>query len=357
MRLGLHRMSGRDDALFREYVDTARPEWCKMLDEFPAELIDFCHERGTKVIGRIYFDNQDLSTINARINRVVTAARQSPGVDAWELDNEAHQSDHDAAAYAAASIRFIDAMARIGCKAAIGSFSVGQPELWYWRDYMPAIRHAASLGHYVALHEYGSDDIRQGVSDGRGWWMLRYRRAVAEWYQLGLSNFPQILVTESGKDNINPDGKGGWRNRAGDYVADMAWYCRELSRDPYIAGVVDFGWSTVDKQWSSFDIAGDPPTARRMAAAMAAIPRAGASPGISAPVPAPPVTPPSTGATDDVRACVQVRRGDGWTAIARRALGRNPKRAEVVALQTANATVTLAAGQWVVSPWHKVVQL
>lgn len=357
MRLGLHRMTGARDDFFRDFVGRTRPPFVKMIDDYPADLIQFCHAQGTQVIGRVYFPEQKLGNIGADIARVVEHARAHPGISVFELHNEVHQGLADANAYSDASIRFIDAMQAIGRKAAVGSFSVGQPELAYWPRYLPALRHAAATGSYVALHEYGGSDIRQGVTpDGLGWWMLRYRRAVAEWRRLGLTTIPQIIFSESGKDNINPDGLGGFRNRPGDYAADMAWYCSELSKDPYIAGVVDFGWATGDPQWNSFDLSQDPATLARMIPAMQSLPR-GQTP---APVPviSPTVPPGLPSAPAELSACIQVRRGEGFTQATRRILGREPRQFEVNMLRVANASVTgLSAGQWLVSPWHRAVRV
>ena len=91
--------------------------------------------------------------------------------------------------------------------------------------------------------------------------------------------------------------------------------------------------------------------------------RPGRGVGGASPAPAPaPVTPtPTPGITPislRVEPRIQVMKGDGWTSIARRALGRAPKVAEVTALRSANADVTgLTAGAWVLSPFHKAVLL
>lgn len=75
-----------------------------------------------------------------------------------------------------------------------------------------------------------------------------------------------------------------------------------------------------------------------------------------APQPAPAPSPSPVPSSLGVLPMIQVLKGDGWTSIARRALGRNPKVAEVTALRGANASVTgLTAGAWLVSPFHKAV--
>lgn len=84
-------------------------------------------------------------------------------------------------------------------------------------------------------------------------------------------------------------------------------------------------------------------------------PRPVPSPGPSpVPAPQPPAVPAPPTATA-VEARAMVLRGEGWTAIARRALGREPKVAEVRTLQEANGGGAVPPpGSWVRSPFHRV---
>ena len=72
------------------------------------------------------------------------------------------------------------------------------------------------------------------------------------------------------------------------------------------------------------------------------------------PVPAPPPTPsPIPAGAPEAR--VLVKSGDGWLALVRRC-GQTANAANVAALKAANPGVTgLEPGQWLLSPWHKVV--
>lgn len=92
----------------------------------------------------------------------------------------------------------------------------------------------------------------------------------------------------------------------------------------------------------------------------ARVPVRGAHPGPSGPAPTlpPPAVPPPTSTVAGVEPRIQVLKGDGWTSIARRALGREPKVKEVTALAAANPGVTgPPANVWVRSPWHKVERM
>lgn len=301
IRMGPHRHTGKRDAELRRYVDAARPQFVKFLDAFPADLAVYCHERGTRVVGRVYFQQQELGAGGGRqVREVIDTARRNPHVDYWELHNEDWQSGNDMARYAELSIEFMRGLEALDRKAAIGCFSTGQPEVEAWKHFLPALRHAAAHGHAVALHEYGGGPIgakwgvgRNQWNDGApvtddacddpgtyylGWWCLRYRRAVAEWRRLGLATTPDILITEALIDDIQPrpgnQGKG-WRDfknqhppHVGDYADQWAWYCRQISRDPYVIGAVDFGWATADPTWNSFDLSQEPAMLERVTAAM-----------------------------------------------------------------------------------------
>ena len=104
IRLGLHRMSGRADEAFRDYVERVRPNVVKFLDPSPGDeaLAAWCRSIGTEVIGRVYFANQELGGGGQRqIEQVLAAARACPSIRYWELHNEAWQAGDELARYAA----------------------------------------------------------------------------------------------------------------------------------------------------------------------------------------------------------------------------------------------------------------
>lgn len=87
---------------------------------------------------------------------------------------------------------------------------------------------------------------------------------------------------------------------------------------------------------------------------------AGGTTPTPAPTPAPAPSPPPGPVAVPLRVepRILVFPGDGWTSVARRALGREPKVAEVAALKAANGGGSgPAKGAWVLSPWHKAVAL
>lgn len=321
IRMGFHRHTGKRDDMFKAYVDKVRPQFVKFLDGFPQDLADYCHARGTRVIGRVYFQTQKLGAEGSRqMKQVVQTAREKPWVDYWELHNEDWQHGAEMERYAELCIEFMGELDVIGKKAAIGCFSTGQPEVREWVRFLPALKYAAAHGHAWACHEYGGGppgakwgvgrnqwNNGQPVTDDPcddpnvrylGWWCLRYRRAVDEMKRLGMVKIPDLLITEALIDDIQPrpgnvgkgykDFKGQHPPNVGDYADQWAWYCRELSKDPFVIGAVDFGWATADPTWNSFDVSTDPVTFDRLIQTMTALPN-------TTPTPAPqpqPETPP-----------------------------------------------------------------
>lgn len=283
IRLGLHRMSGRADDAFRGYVERVRPNVVKFLDPGDGDetLAAWCRSLGVEVIGRIYFDPQELGAGGGRqIEQVLTAARRVPSIRYWELHNETWQAGDELVRYAELSIDFMKRIDAIGGgrKGVIGCFSVGMPDLpdsdrgAQWRLFAPALRYAAENGHLLGLHQYGGGS--QGMKFDPAWYALRHRQVVA-WAKSEGVAMPRILITESGIDNLERADREsrGWITLGDgyDYAADMAWFCRELGKDPEIIGVTDFGYAHIDPQWADFDLAGRPDMLARVAAAQIAI--------------------------------------------------------------------------------------
>ena len=297
IRLGLHRMSDRADEAFRDYVERVRPNVVKLLDPSPADeaLAAWCRSIGVEVIGRIYFASQEMGEGGMRqITRILSAARSCPSIRYWELHNEAWQAGDELARYATFSIDFmrqIDALGG-GRKAVIGCFSVGMPDLpdedrgAQWRRYRPALEYAAAHGHLLGLHQYGGGS--QGMRFDPPWYALRHRQVLA-WAKTEGVAMPKILVTESGIDKLEKADREtrGWLTMPGDYdyAADMSWFCTQLAADPAIAGVVDFGFATIDPKWLPFDLSTRPGVLYRMAALQPAAPATPKPPKEEPPMP------------------------------------------------------------------------
>jgi hypothetical protein len=199
-----------------------------------------------------------------------------------------------------------------------------------------------------------------------GWLTLRYRMLRKRLVADGLAGVYMIL-TETGIDDTNPRPGGanmrGWRDYEGsewsripgigDYANQQRWYGYQLSHDRYVLGWCDFGFGTRDPAWNSFDLLQAPSMRERVAAEQLALPVGHIG---DDPIPPPdpiPVPPPTNGVQPRIMAVT----GDGYTALARRALMREPKAAEVAVMRTANGSAAIKAGAWYLSPFHKAVKV
>lgn len=289
-------MSGRADAAFREYVERVRPPVVKFLDPSAGDeaLAAWCRSIGVEVIGRVYFESQEMGDGGRRqMEQVLAAARSCPSIRYWELHNEAWQAGDELAAYAELSIQFMKSIDALGGgrHAVVGCFSVGMPDLpegdpgAQWRRFAPALRYAAEHGHLLGLHQYGGGS--QGMRFDPPWYALRHRQVLAWAKSQGVA-MPRILITESGIDALEKADRAtrGWKTMpAGyDYAADMAWFCTQLAADPTVVGVVDFGFAHVDPKWEPFDLADRLDVLYRVAALQLLIPDATKPPKEDPPV-------------------------------------------------------------------------
>lgn len=408
LRIGLHVNADRSIDQAIDYCATVKPAMMKWLAPNRA-VIDECRRRspGTLHVGRLVHNPQDLGgAYESFRRRLLDYAREHPECDYVETYNEPAWHGRDLAAYARAEVKTAEALNAIGRGVLLGGFSTGFLDLGDagQRDYAawrPVLDYCHRVGGKLAAihgHEYSGPYVQYmtRTPDGRnqwdherdvwtgtsadpalyeshgldGWLTLRYRMLRDLLIRDGLTGV-RMAITESGIDDVNPRPGGanrkGWRDYdgtewsrlpgIGDYAEQMGWYARQLSRDhpTFIIGAVDFGFGTIDPAWNSFDLAQAPDMFARFTAAQAAIGGTQPPPPPPIPAPQPPAVPAPPTATG-VEARIVVLRGEGWTAIARRALGREPKVAEVTALREANREVAgLTPGVWIRSPFHKVV--
>lgn len=130
---------------------------------------------------------------------------------------------------------------------------------------------------------------------------------------------------------------------------------QRAQKDPACLGVTWFIWSTDDAHPTN-NIGANPALRAALAGmdayettAKVPVARIGAVPVPPSPMPTPP---PAAGV---VEPRVQAVKGDGYTALARRALGREPTKAEVAAMTAANGAAGVKVGAWYLSPFHRVV--
>ncbi len=360
MRLGLHLHyadeGSREEQLARRYIERVRPPMIKVLNNaFNPSFLRFCREQGTEVVGRMLLDNEDQDWDTRPALRTIEAAvRANPDIGWWEFYNEyerIHDLD-DMEKYAEICIEFMAMMEALGKHGLIGSFGTGSPEPEEWERFAPAVQHAWTHGHGLCLHEYSAPDMRYGC--GANQWddehktarlddpcldpavlgnlTLRYRRVLAQFQDRiqAWGATPRIFLGETGNDDITmaPGGGGkGYRSwygsewLLGDYADQMRWYCWQLSHDPAIIGLVDFGWGTVakepdDDKWHSFDLAApeEEQMLERLTELQLTLPREHVAPGATlTPPPAHRLPPWRPGDTVRPLHAVNFRREPGLT--------------------------------------------
>jgi hypothetical protein len=159
-------------------------------------------------------------------------------------------------------------MGKHGFRVVIGSFAVGNPPKFeYWNYFLPALETARHYGAALALHEYAWPTLYHEWP----WYLLRHRKVYRgarkrKWYGLPdyLKGLP-LLITECGLDGLiertNPP--RGWQIRYGHdpdrYLQQLAWYDRQLRRDPYVVGAALYCFCrSDDPSWGSYSIWPEP---------------------------------------------------------------------------------------------------
>lgn len=157
-------------------------------------------------------------------------------------------------------------MDRNGFRVVVGSFSVGNPKLVYWQQFLPALEAARQYEGALALHEYAWPTLRRGWE----WYLLRHRKVYDGEPERGWAGLPEhlktlpLLITECGLDGLIEKGHPprGWEvlygNDPGKYLRQLTWYDGELLKDPYVVGAAIYCLATPDALWKSYDIWPEP---------------------------------------------------------------------------------------------------
>jgi hypothetical protein len=148
-------------------------------------------------------------------------------------------------------------LAAFGKKAAVGSFSVGVPEPYYWKNFYPALDAARQYKGALSCHAYFP---MSGLDVWREWLLLRHRQVYGA---LPPELRVPLLITECGLDGgaMPGDLPGGWKKKKDygpeKYVADLERMDAYFSEDSYLVGgaIYTCGQSG---DWGSFDIFGTP---------------------------------------------------------------------------------------------------
>lgn len=142
------------------------------------------------------------------------------------------------------------------------NWSVGWADVGHARDFSASVKTLHDNDHYLGLHEYAAPTMNEVGKDGQYWWTLRYRNTVKELLAAGVP-IPNILITECGVDggvwtprNDPARPKVGYQGYMSpdEYIANLAWYDGELSRDDYVKGAVVFTSTPNPVDWGTFDV-------------------------------------------------------------------------------------------------------
>lgn len=254
---------------------------------------------GVTLIGRSYSSftaesqrgENPVDAANRFVDSQLAKYQANPIIKIWEGYNEPVWSNADDMSwYSQFEVQRITRMTQLGLRCVIGNFSTGNPDMPLWTSFLPAIRIAMLNGGILGLHEYSSPwmwwmtgryQLDPGANAGDvGWTTLRYRKLINEYLRpAGLEGCP-IAITECGLDRVGQVrpgmSSGNWKTNAAwwnagnssdgpiPYEADgekfyadqLAWYDRELRKDPPVIGAVVFTVGSYGPPWDAYDING-----------------------------------------------------------------------------------------------------
>jgi hypothetical protein len=169
-------------------------------------------------------------------------------VDAWVSYNEPLGSP-DGAAYGEYN-RFQVAFARrlqhtYGVAAVAGNDG---PAALRPEDYPRYFAEAIAESEFLGLHAY-APSRRPAMRSDAEWHALRYRKIHDALEQAGLRG-KRMVITESGLT----DGHGAAGLTDEEIAEGLAWFTRELQRDPYVIGHATFGLFDATGAWPEHDL-------------------------------------------------------------------------------------------------------
>ena len=154
--------------------------------------------------------------------------------------------DDQAVAFGIFGRYWLQAMHGASLRAAVGSWSVGCPDLSAWATYRPVLD-AMGPGDVISCHEYWSNhaDINNRWHCGR-WTMVPELAGKA------------LVVTEAGRDRVENAGQPGWQRtcNAEEYLDDLRAYGTLLDQYPNVIGATVFTGGDLSGGWEAFGVNG-----------------------------------------------------------------------------------------------------
>ena len=252
-KLGLHVTFGpRDglDALLARCAQAGRPvAVVKCVDDFEAAFMAKQHSDKTLTVGRVNAARLDKKTFvdmqaweppefSPAIGVAYTSAQDAarvyydlvkpiwalnPVVDVWETFNEfswhwGWQADF--------YLALMDLAEADGYRLGLWSASAGNPPEEFYPDIARACRRAKEHGHHIlCLHEYNFDGLLRDASKNL---VTRYRQLYR--HLADVDAVIPLVISEAGEN------AGGGFTGVDVFMADFAWYDRQLVKDDYVVG-------------------------------------------------------------------------------------------------------------------------
>lgn len=275
--IGMHIIGGIGQ--YEHAIRAWQPRAALLLDPGEGTATTFREwSPATFLIGRVYRKDEDIAhriladprdAAQWAASLIEQAAAKNQSVDVWQFNNEICQSSVDEITKLNDfSIRYIDLLREHGLRAAIGCFSVGQPQApeldasAAWTAFMPALKHAIAHDAVLLLHAYGAPKI---YDSDDSWYLHRFEKRVRAHLPAEVRNVPYVYGEFGCDMGVDQPGlRKGWRTGYEDdiraYAADLQKAAAFLADQPHCLGACLF---TLGNQgaWADFDIAGEPANA------------------------------------------------------------------------------------------------
>ncbi len=264
-KLGLHHNTVQDAPRLEEFYRVAQPVVALHLDLGNTWLPRMIRavSPDTVIVFRKWFSSQPLGDPENNADSAVrgildTACGREGLIDLAVIYNEI--GPHPTHDYMRFDIRATQRLHEAGIGAAVGSWSVGTPDVPDWEStwFTETLR----VADYLSMHEYcapSMDDPRGG-----GWFTLRYEHMLRSLRTQNLGfHLPPIILTECGIDSgathWDAGAQGGWRSftTPQDYLRQLAWYDDHIRQEDLIVGACIFCVHDQSGDWTTFDVRGE----------------------------------------------------------------------------------------------------
>lgn len=286
-KLGVHINAVTNHSRMLEFFRVARPRVATMIDHYAAyDFVVAAKEVSPQTlwIGRKYTKEQPLDHPIQRARehgQRIMDSRLSQVITTWCGYNEIagypyvpNVGSEKILAFFAFERELANFLHRYEKQYAGGKWSVGNPDYQWW-GYPEMRRTVQQYYDILILHEYCAptmNDLRSfdpppahpEIYIESGHYCLRYRQVM----RLLGSLCPPIVIGECGIDSLAPStwhadtpdpGKHyGWKQftDVAGYMAQLAWYDRQLRKDQKVIGACIYCFGTEDPKWDSFDLLG-----------------------------------------------------------------------------------------------------